>query len=1460
MRDDKHRQANLGTRDMRGGRFIAALAGGLPPPARASDIDIFGGAAGTALPNVLIIVDNTSSNDAAYASTCPFTGAPANLPNSNLLDMVYCALYGAVDAIKTNPQLLSKLNIALMSGGSGSNKGGQFYLPNSSPYNPVPMDLGGIAQFENAIIAGIPKATGNAKLDGDMTEAWAWFTGNTGPRSGTSYSAHIGTLSCQKSFIILIGATSKQGRPCNGSGCWSSSDLTTASWTTAQKVFINTTSVGPYTSLDSGSFVDEWARYFYQTDFNSNANDPQNVVFYTITAGSDPDNIAASGTPDYTQELKSAANQGGGKAFSGIDYNSIKNGLLQIFNEVAAVNSVFASPSLPTSSLSQGSFANQIYIGMFRPDQNDNPRWMGNLKQYKFGASGTASNPTLFLADSTGAAALSSATGFLSPGAVSFWTSKDVTKLPDNISPTGGFWVNIQQGQGQGFDSPDGEVVEKGGVSQQIRLANLQDNYSTNPGSPRKVYTCVNSSGNCATTNALSSFPFATTNTGLTQASFGITGPTSSVSSISRTGNVVTMVLTAAPTPALTNGQSVTVSGSANIELNGTFTITLVNSTTFTYTIIESPPTPSTGTYTASIPSSPVSLTSLTRTNGTTAQFTAAAANVFANGQKVTILGATQTEYNGSVILTKVNSTTYTYTITPGPGTAVGGGNATSGAGQTNPVTITSIALGSIGASSPFSATVTATINGALPAAYTVGSNVNVTNVVPGGYNGTYTITAFTTGKGNNKPAGTFSYVINTTPTSPATGTVSADPSISVSIAAGGLTHTASCTAPSSTTSVTVTATTATTNPFTAGQVVTISGTPGQRESAYLGSFTVLSPVTSTSFALSPMLVTSPPCSPSASGVSVSTGTATIDLTSFINWVRGDDDVGDEQSPDPGTITIRGSVHGDVLHSGPAVVNYGTGATPNVVVFYGSNDGMFRAVNGNQSGSITGSAGSFSPGQEMWSFVAPEFFTKLPRLYQDSPQVLLATTPTGLTPTPTAKDYYFDGGIGVYQNSDQSKTYIYLSARRGGRFVYALDVIDPTAPKFLWKKSNSDFTELGYTWSTPKAAFVRGYANPVIIMGGGYDPNEDSEPPGTDTMGRGIFILDALDGHLVWSATVGNGATGTCTGTCTLTDMAYAIPADITLLNRDSDVNGYIDRIYAADVGGNIWRVDLEVAGYSATGAAGPGANQIGPSTWQITKFASLGGTGTTKRKFFFPPDVGILNSAFDMVLAGTGDREHPLFGNSTQSYGIINRFYGLKDMNIGANVPAGWSVSGSTPGSNAPIVDSTSSTADNAVTGLTTVTASATYTPGTANNGFYYTFPNAGEKAVNAPASIGLSTFIGTSTPPTSSTLACNNLGTARGYQINYLTGAGASAPALFTGGGLPPSPIAGLVNVTIGGVNRLVPFVLGGGYNPDNPNNSGAGLGAGADDTSSLGGHAAKGIKPVRSRVYWYIDKHDN
>ena len=65
-------------------------------------------------------------------------------------------------------------------------------------------------------------------------------------------------------------------------------------------------------------------------------------------------------------------------------------------------------------------------------------------------------------------------------------------------------------------------------------------------------------------------------------------------------------------------------------------------------------------------------------------------------------------------------------------------------------------------------------------------------------------------------------------------------------------------------------------------------------------------------------------------------------------------------------VTVRGSAHGDVLHSRPQIVYYG-GST-GIVAYYGGNDGMLHAVCAGTSSGYAPAAGP--PGEEMWSFVA----------------------------------------------------------------------------------------------------------------------------------------------------------------------------------------------------------------------------------------------------------------------------------------------------------------------------------------------------------------------------------------------------------------------------------------------------------------------------------------------------------
>ena len=45
---------------------------------------------------------------------------------------------------------------------------------------------------------------------------------------------------------------------------------------------------------------------------------------------------------------------------------------------------MFAAASLPVSANTQGTYLNQVFIGMFRPESSGFQRWVGNLKQYQF--------------------------------------------------------------------------------------------------------------------------------------------------------------------------------------------------------------------------------------------------------------------------------------------------------------------------------------------------------------------------------------------------------------------------------------------------------------------------------------------------------------------------------------------------------------------------------------------------------------------------------------------------------------------------------------------------------------------------------------------------------------------------------------------------------------------------------------------------------------------------------------------------------------------------------------------------------------------------------------------------------------------------------------------------------------------------------------------------------------------
>ena len=571
----------------------------------------------------------------------------------------------------------------------------------------------------------------------------------------------------------------------------------------------------------------------------------------------------------------------------------------------------------------------------------------------------------------------------------------------------------------------------------------------------------------------------------------------------------------------------------------------------------------------------------------------------------------------------------------------------------------------------------------------------------------------------------------------------------------------------------------------------------------------------------------------------VQCGASSVTLTAenLINWVRGEDINGNEarRGPCPPEvrdadcpIAARGSIHADVLHSRPAVINYG--GDIGVVVFYGSNDGHFHAINGNQSGNID----SVQPGGELWSFVAPEFFGKLKRQFNNDPVVKY---PNVVDPRAQKRDYFFDGSTTILQDkrtgtSTSGQAFIYLSSRRGGRLIYAMDVSKPLAPRFMWRLTEQQVPELGQTWSQAQVGVLKHHDNPVLIFGAGYDPAEDQEPaPASNSQGRGVLVVDAVSGKVVWAALANcSGVALAEGGHCeTVAGMNKSFPADVTLLDKDLD--GFIDRLYATDVGGNIWRVDLE--------ADSPQTTDFDEIT--VTKLASLGGTGNSNRKFLFGADV-VPTNRYDAVVAVSGDREHPLYSAADKTgyaYNVENKFFMVMDKNLGKSVADSF-----TTVALSDLVDqSTLQCSNDSGTVVACDTADATslyfgadvYT-NEAGNGIdgYYIDLLPGEKGVNAPLAVAGKVYFGTNQPDVPDAQSCSaNLGNAGAYIVNLVTGERQRNE--FAGGGLPPSPIAGLVTID----GKTVPFIIGGaGPSPFDPTTPALDLSGG------------------RKRSYWYYE----
>jgi type IV pilus assembly protein PilY1 len=371
-------------------------------------------------------------------------------------------------------------------------------------------------------------------------------------------------------------------------------------------------------------------------------------------------------------------------------------------------------------------------------------------------------------------------------------------------------------------------------------------------------------------------------------------------------------------------------------------------------------------------------------------------------------------------------------------------------------------------------------------------------------------------------------------------------------------------------------------------------------------------------------------------------------LQDAIAWGRGIDVFDEDGDP---LDDSRDWMMGDPMHSRPLVVNYGdygswSETNPLIRLFFGSNDGWFRAVEN------TTSSGAES-GKEVFGFMPLEVMHEQGRLIDNNASAI-EPHPYGVDGEAIA--YVDDADAdGTIESGD--KVWVYVGLRRGGKAYYAFDVSDPTAtPTMKWKITKSgDFSELGMTFSTPRISTVKyaGTEVPVLIFAGGYDGGWSGASRvgkdagwGDSSEGNAIYVVNADTGALIWKAVKGSSA-----NTSTVhyrTDLLDAIPSKVTVL--DSDANGIADRAYVGDTGGTVWRVDMPESSGS----------DVRQSGWKLTPIARFSkDDAANDRRFFHAPDVvKTRDDAGDYhgVILTSGDRADP------QDTGVNNYMYMIKD------------------------------------------------------------------------------------------------------------------------------------------------------------------------------------------------------
>ena len=434
----------------------------------------------------------------------------------------------------------------------------------------------------------------------------------------------------------------------------------------------------------------------------------------------------------------------------------------------------------------------------------------------------------------------------------------------------------------------------------------------------------------------------------------------------------------------------------------------------------------------------------------------------------------------------------------------------------------------------------------------------------------------------------------------------------------------------------------------------------------------------------------------------------------ILKWTRG---VDVKDSNGDGNTTDYRSQMGDPIHSQPIIVNYGTDDS---AIFVATNQGMLHSFD-------------TSTGEENFAIMPKTLLQNLHHFYKDTSSL--------------EHKYGLDGDMILRTVGDNK--YLYVGMRRGGRNYYVFDVTQKTSPtlKFKIEGGAGTLAKLGQTWSRPTITKVNmgGQVKNVMIVGGGYDDAQDDRAiRANDVVGNAVFMFDADTGSLLWHASNEDADLN-------LTNMTYSVPGRISVIDRDND--GFADHMYVADMGGQLFRLDI----YNGNS----GTNFI-----KGARIADFGGdTAETNRHFYYGPDVteiALGDELYYGIALGSGWRASPL------DTVVEDNFYMLKDSGVfNRDVNGNYTFMQTVYESG--MYNATSHALNSSDEGEREL-ASQDF----ANKaGWYLNLTTNGEKVLSSPLIIDYKVFFTTYVPAVSSTSACAPpTGNSRAYLVSMFNG----------------------------------------------------------------------------------------